>query len=433
MTTTDGTIGRYLRWLVVALSLAAGAIHFAEVGDHFNLSWKHGVFFAVVAWLQIAWAVAFLMAPTRKLLAAAAIGNTFIVLVWAMSRIWGVPVGPGAWEPEPVALADALATAFEVLIVGVAAVVLFRPAVAQRTLRPSLGLASIGVTGVAIAVVSTMALSPSFASEHQHGDGDDGHDNEAAVSAPDHDHEATSAEDDDQASGEAAAATPEHVEGHTDVVIAADGTSACEQSNVANEANSGHGHRGPVPYEPMDAATRATLSQQIAAANTVVLKYPTVAAAEAGGYRRITPYVPCIAAHYLNGSLLDSTFDPANPEILLFAGTDPDSQLVGLSYLDFNGPDNEPEGFAGKTDPWHVHRQLCIGGGGVLGDENTDEGACEARGGRVVPLEGLWMSHMWPVPGWESRWGLFSSEHPDLGGRIGDINATPAPADEAEG
>ena len=44
MTTTDGTIGRYLRWLVVALSLAAGAIHLAEVGDHFNLSWKHGVF-----------------------------------------------------------------------------------------------------------------------------------------------------------------------------------------------------------------------------------------------------------------------------------------------------------------------------------------------------------------------------------------------------
>src|SRR4029453_17450706 len=92
---------------------------------------------------------AFLMAPTRKLLAAAAIGNTLIVLVWAMSRIWGVPVGPGAWEPEPVALADALATAFEVVIVGVSAVVLFRPAVAQRTLRPSLGLASIGVTGVA--------------------------------------------------------------------------------------------------------------------------------------------------------------------------------------------------------------------------------------------------------------------------------------------
>ncbi|MGH9333847.1 MAG: DUF5996 family protein, partial [Vicinamibacteria bacterium] len=26
-----------------------------------------------------------------------------------------------------------------------------------------------------------------------------------------------------------------------------------------------------------------------------------------------------------------------------------------------------PDGFAGEKDPWHVHRQLCIGGGAVLG------------------------------------------------------------------
>ena len=295
-----------------------------------------------------------------------------------MSRIWGVPVGPGAWEPEPVALADALATAFEVLIVGVAAVVLFRPAVAQRTLRPSLGLASIGVTGVAIAVVSTMALSPSFASEHQHSDGDDGHDNASGRIRPrprprGHDRRG-------RRSGQRRGRRghPEHVEGHTDVVIAADGTSACEQSNVANEGNSGHGHRGPVPFEPMDAATRATLSQQIAAANTVVLKYPTVAC---GRGRRLPPDHALRALHRRSlpqrqPARLDVR--PGQPGDPAVRGTDPDSQLVGLSYLDFNGPDNEPEGFAGKTDPWHVHRQLCIGGGGVLGDENTDEGACEA-------------------------------------------------------
>jgi hypothetical protein len=434
MTTTDGTIGRYLRWLLVALSLAAGAIHFAEVGDHFNLSWKHGVFFAVVAWLQLSWAVAFLVAPTRKLLAAAALGNSLIVMLWAVSRIWGVPIGPGAWEPEPVALIDALCTAFEVVIVVVSVAVLWRPAMAQRTVRPSLGLAGIGVTGVAIAVVSTMALAPSFASEHHHGDEEDGHGHEAAATAPDHDHEAMTADDHDHSGGDtaAAAASGEHVEGHTDVVIAADGTSACEESNVAVGGNSGHGHRGPVPFEPLDPATRATLSAQIAQSNTVVLRYPTVAAAEAGGYRRITPYVPCIAAHYINSGLLDATFDPANPEILLFAGTAPDSPLVGLSYLDFTGPDNQPEGFAGSTDPWHVHERLCIGGGGVLGDENTDSGACEARGGRVVPLNGLWMMHEWNVPGWESRWGLFSSEHPDLGGRVGDINGTPDAPDNAD-
>jgi hypothetical protein len=39
------------------------------------------------------------------------------------------------------------------------------------------------------------------------------------------------------------------------------------------------------------------------------------------------------------------------------------------------------------------------------------------------------MAHMWPVAGWESRWGLFSSEHPDLGGTIGDINGEPRQRD----
>jgi hypothetical protein len=119
---------------------------------------------------------------------------------------------------------------------------------------------------------------------------------------------------------------------------------------------------------------------------------------------------------------LGNPFDPSEPEILLFDGTEPDSKLVGLSYLVFAQPEQPPEGFAGGNDPWHVHRQLCLGGGGVLGDESTTSEDCEARGGRVVPLDNLWMTHMWNVPGWESRWGLFSSEHPDLGGAIGDIN-----------
>jgi hypothetical protein len=421
MTTTDGTIGRYLRWLLVALSLAAGAIHFAESGSHFDVSWMHGTFFAVVAWLQISWGVAFLVSPTRKLLAAAAIGNTVVIATWLMSRLWGVPVGPDPWTTEPVALVDALATGFEVAIVLVSVGVLLRPAVAQRTVSPAVGFAGIGVTGLAIAVVSTMALSPAFASEHAHGGSEgegDGHADMAA--AGEHEHGSGEA----AASGDAAA-TPEHVEGHTNAMIMADGSSACEKAGVANEGNSGHGHRGPVPWTPLDASTRATLAGQVAQANAVTLAYPTVEAAEAGGYRRITPYVPCIAAHYLNSGILDGTFDPANPEILLFDGTDPDSQIVGLSYLAFTGPDNPPEGFAGSNDPWHVHRQLCIGGGGVLGDENATEEDCTSRGGRVVPLEGLWMSHMWNVAGWDSRWGLFSSEHPDLGGRIGDINAAP--------
>ena len=50
MTTNERTVGRYLRWLLAALSLGAGVIHFAVSGEHYDVSWAHGTFFAVVAW-----------------------------------------------------------------------------------------------------------------------------------------------------------------------------------------------------------------------------------------------------------------------------------------------------------------------------------------------------------------------------------------------
>jgi hypothetical protein len=418
MTTNDGTLGRYLRWFLAALSLGAGAIHFAVSGGHFDLSWTHGAFFAVVAWLQLAWAAAVILKPTRRLLIAGALGNAAIIGTWAVSRTWGVPVGPDAWTPEAVSFADVLATAFEGGIVLTSLAVLARPALAQRAVRPSLGFAGIGVSGLAVAVVSTMALTPSFASDH-HGDG------RGNTAMAGHGHGDKKAAGADHGVAEAA-------KGHTGTVIAADGSSACEQAGIANEGNSGHGHRGPVAFEVLDAATRTEFAGQVALSNQVVASLPTVADAEAAGWRRITPYVPCIAAHYIKGSALANPFDPAEPEILLYDGTKPDSKIVGLSYLQFAGKDKAPEGFAGGSDPWHVHERLCIGGGGVVGDESTTPEQCADRGGKLVELGNLWMNHMWNVPGWESRWGLFSSEHPDLGGRIGDMNADPVPEDELD-
>ena len=404
MTTNDGTVGRYLRWFLAALSVGAGVIHFAVSGGHFDVSWTHGAFFAVVAWLQLGWAAAVVLKPTRRVLLIGAVGNAFIIVTWAMSRVWGVPVGPDAWTPEQISLADALASGFEAVLVVMCGAVLVHPSVARRRVAPRFGGVLLAGSALAVAIVSTLALTPSFASDH-HGGGEAAH---------------GSAHDGDGHDGEG-----HDGDGHTGVVIQADGSSACELAAVANEGNSGHGHRGPVAFTPLDDATRLELADQVALSNQAVAAYPTVKEAEAAGWRRVTPYVPCIAAHYLKSSALMNPFDPAEPEILLYDGDGPDSRIVGLSYLVFADKDTPPEGFAGPNDPWHVHRQLCIGGGGVLGDESSGPEECEGRGGRVVPLENLWMTHMWNVAGWESRWGLFSSEHPDLGGVIGDINATP--------
>src|SRR5690348_16218637 len=170
MTTNEQTVGRYLRWVLAALALGAGVIHFAVSGEHYSLSWLHGSFFAVIAWLQVAWAVGVVLRPTRRLLIAGVVLNAGIVGVWVMSRVWGVPIGPEAWTPEAVGLADLLSTGFEVGIVALSLGVLVRPALAQQRLRPTFAYPVVGAAALGVAVVSSMAVAPAFASGHHHGD-----------------------------------------------------------------------------------------------------------------------------------------------------------------------------------------------------------------------------------------------------------------------
>jgi len=205
------------------------------------------------------------------------------------------------------------------------------------------------------------------------------------------------------------------------------GDSPCEKSGppasvgqVKKDAE-GHDHRGPLYQYPVSKTDREALIQQQAIARTVAEKYPTVTSAEAAGYRKSTPYVPCIGAHYTNVRLAIK-FDIAAPSELLYDGTNPDSKIVGLSYLVVNkgGP---PVGFAGPNDMWHQHNQnggLCLNAQGVVvGNESTTPEQCTQRGGRKVKLDDIWMVHDWVVPGWECGWGVFAGECPELGGRIG--------------
>jgi hypothetical protein len=142
--------------------------------------------------------------------------------------------------------------------------------------------------------------------------------------------------------------------------------------------------------------------------------------AEAAGYMQSTPYVPCIGAHFTNVALT-STFDPSRPSELLYAGTSPDSKIVGLSFLVYH-PGGPPPGFAGPNDRWHQHNAnggLCFKGTEVIGSEATTRAQCAAMGGRKRLLTDIWMVHAWVAPDITCSWGVFSGECPNLGGTLG--------------
>lgn len=390
MTTNERTVGRYLRWLLAALSLGAGVIHFAVSGEHYDLSWAHGTFFAVVAWLQLSWAVAVVLRPTRRMLIAGVLLNAGIVGVWAVSRVWGVPIGPGAWTPESIAMSDALSSACEVGIVALALAVIVRPAMAQRQVRPALAVPVFGIAGLGVAVISSLAFTPALASSHQHGTVDGGHTHSAAAG---HDHGSL-------------------VSGHQHDVTTLNGqqVKGVKAQDVAAESQ---------PDQPLDPTTRAELKTQLSEARDVALRYPTVADAVAGGYRVAGGFAPGSGAHYISyGGLTGSgAFDPTKPLALIYDGTSPTSQVIGLMYYGLG--DQAPEGFAGPNDHWHRHSNVCIKNGpaGIEtpfpADQDVTAAQCTAAQGSLLKTTG-YMVHAWVVPSWESPQGVFSHDNPDV-------------------
>jgi len=109
---------RLLSQAAALASLGAAAVHFAVVGEHFGEWWLYGSFFAVVAWLQAAWALFAVRGVSGALAWTGAIGNGAVMLIWSLSRTVGVPAGPNAGEVEGIALADVVATSLEVFIVA---------------------------------------------------------------------------------------------------------------------------------------------------------------------------------------------------------------------------------------------------------------------------------------------------------------------------
>ena len=109
---------RYRRGLLypaAMLTLGAAAIHFSVAPDHLEEFPPFGILFLVVGLLQLALAGLVVMLPRRRVFATAMAVAVVCLLVWAVSRTVGLPVGPHPGRPEALGLADALTSAFEVL------------------------------------------------------------------------------------------------------------------------------------------------------------------------------------------------------------------------------------------------------------------------------------------------------------------------------
>jgi hypothetical protein len=119
------------------------------------------------------------------------------------------------------------------------------------------------------------------------------------------------------------------------------------------------GDPGPriLSYSDMLKLSQPT-EDQLEAAKAATRKYRDINVALAEGFFQATPDIPGEGFHYLLPSRVDCNFDPANPEVLLYAFLPGQTQLklVAVEYLvpfaclPADGP--PPEGFAGNLDVW---------------------------------------------------------------------------------
>jgi hypothetical protein len=192
-------------------------------------------------------------------------------------------------------------------------------------------------------------------------------------------------------------------------------------SQLENGVQHSHGFE-----QPMTAADRKLLTHQLAVAQGVALKFPTLADAERAGMRSEGPYSPGLGLHVsppivnvggFAGSSMMTDAQIEHPAAWIYDGTKPTSRIAGLMYTALA---STPVGFAGPNDIWHTHSNICIvprKGGGVdtpLGaDRSVTTAQCQAVHGFLLKKSPP-LLHVWVVPGYESSQGVFSHLSPAL-------------------
>jgi hypothetical protein len=104
----------------------------------------------------------------------------------------------------------------------------------------------------------------------------------------------------------------------------------------------------------------AATNQQLAQARRGTAKYHDIAQAEADGYVNINIYESGEGLHYVNFALVDGTFDPEHPEVLLYAPVPHENrmELVAVEYVvPLSLSSTAPAGFSGDADVWRENSE----------------------------------------------------------------------------
>ena len=367
----------FIRYLLAACLFGAAAIHLAMVPGHMSEWAAEGVAFVVSAWVQFGLGVALLLRPRRWMLALVAVTSALFIGAWAWTRLWGAPFGPESGVAEDASFVDVACVVLEGVALLVAAVALWRPRLTASWSRSAMVMASI-IPVTALVAGSVAVASPS-ASGHAHSHGEE----------------------------------------------AADGHVHTAAADELGFSLLGNGHHHAIAWHDQDPVTQAELDRQIAITRQVAEQYPTVADAEAAGYRRAGPYSPGLGAHYtriggpeLNADGVVDDEDLRHPMSIIYDGNEPTSKVAGFMYYSMSK--TQPVGFVGTNDTWHTHSNVCVkfGPDGVDSPLGADlpitREQCEAVGA-VLMDSTQWMVHVWSVPGYDNvNGGVFSEENPAL-------------------
>ncbi|MEY2404205.1 MAG: hypothetical protein QOD38_1756 [Acidimicrobiaceae bacterium] len=341
------SIGRPRPLLIAGVaSVSAGAIHAAAIGAHAEHPQAARVF-AVVALLQVAWGVAALAWPGRRLAIFGFVLSGALVAGWALAKQSGLSFVEGLDVKEPIQFADALCAALALYVTLETGAFVLRPRLVPA--RPLLANASACLL--------------------------------IAVALP----------------GMVEAGNHVHSHGHESVVVIDGKATLTEAAAVPVKKFD--------PSKPIDlgGTSGVTEEQQARAENLVAVtvvrlpQWSDPAVAEANGYHSIGD-AGTGDEHLINWTYIDDdkVLDPDHPEALVYNTRKGTRVLEAAMYMLKPGSTLEtvPD-IGGPLTQWHIHDNLCFTDDPVaprVVGLTDGSGNCRAPSVKLAPVP---MIHVW--------------------------------------